>query len=204
MGELSNTLKEFQAISGEYYQKIMDILEDKYCWKCPMRTNSKETLCREVESWIRLTESLEGGVKDVLHLNKLSMANLEVICAKFLEKKIKSSEKNEDSLILKLDENFEPFAKSGDFLLVKTHPLRVKKDDLVLLPRACPIATYWYIKTMKKATVPFKIFKVTRVFQKKGCKYIQTEEGLELPVEFLIGVVKKIINQEDLSIQSWE
>jgi len=200
MGELSDTLKEFQVISGEYYQKIMDILEDKYCWKCPMRTTSKETLCREVESWIRLTESIEGGVLDVLHLNKLSMAGLEVICAKFLEKRIKSGGKSENSLILKLDENFEPFAKSGDFLLVKTHPLRVKRDDLVLLPRVCPMATYWYIKTIKKAAAPYKIYKVTLVFQKKGCKYIQTEEGLELPVEFLIGVVKKIINKEYLPI----
>lgn len=202
MGELSDALKEFQEISGVYYQRIMNILEEKYCWKCPMRTNSKETLCREVESWIRLTESLEYGVKDVLHLNELSIANLEVICAKFLEKQIKSGTKREDSTIFKLDENFKPFAQSGDFLLVKTRPLRVKRNDLVLLPRACPIATYWYIKTMGKATVPFKIFKVSRVFQKKGCRYIQTNEGLELPVEFLIGVVRKIINQEDLSIKS--
>jgi hypothetical protein len=113
------------------------------------------------------------------------------------------SDKRENSLILKLEEDAEPFAKSGDFLFVRTHPLRVKKDDLVLLPRACPLATYWYIKTAKRSIVPFKIFKVSRVFEKNGCRYVQTEEGLEIPTEFLIGVVKNIMNQ-DLSLQSWD
>lgn len=209
MGELSNTLDEFQEISREYYQKIMSILGDKYCWKCPMRTNRKETLCQEVESWIRLTEALENGVREELILRDFSMEKMEILAPKFLEKKMKSPDKTKDSLILKLDEdinlnkNEEPLAKSGDFLFIKTNTHIVNKDDLILLPRACPLATYWYIKTAKKAIVPFKIFKVSRVFHNKGCRYIQTTDGLEIPLVYVIGVVKNIISQ-DLSIQSWD
>ncbi len=204
MGKLSDTLDDFQEISEKYYQEIMEILEDEYCWKCPMRTNSKETLCREVETWIRLTEAMEGGVREKLQKDNYSMEKMEVISAKFLEKKMEPPGKRDDNLIIKLEYDAEPFAKSGDFIYVKIHPIRVKKDDLVLMPRACPLATYWYIKSSKQSTVPFKIFKVSRVFQKRGCRYIQTEEGLEVPVEYLIGVIKNIIGHQDLSMQSWK
>jgi hypothetical protein len=206
MGKISNTLDEFQEITRKYYHEIMEILEEEYCWKCPMRTNSKETLCKEVEAWIRLTEAMECGLRDELDGDDFSLDNLEVIAAKFLEKRMKQpheEEDGEDSLIIKLEKDAEPYAKSGDFIYVKAHPLRVKKDDLVLMPRACPMATYWYIKSSKKSTVPFKIFKVSRVFQKKGCRYIETEEGFEVPVVYLIGVVKDIIGR-DLSMHSWE
>ncbi len=206
MGELSDTLDEFQEASEKYYQRIMEILEDKYCWKCPMRTNRDETLCREVEAWIKLTEAMESGVRERLSEDNRSREDIEVITAKFLEKimklekKMKSPEKHEDHLIIKLEEDAEPFAVSGDFIFVQTYPLKVKKDDLVLMPRACPLATYWYIKTTKHSTVPFKIFKVSKVFQKKGCRYIETDEGLVVPVAFLIGVVKNIMGSQDLSM----
>lgn len=196
MGELSDILDEFQEASRKYQQKVMEILEDKYCWKCPMRTNRKETLCREVDAWIRLTEAMESGVREVLNEDNYSIEDMEVITAKFLEKKMKPPEKSEDHLILKLEHDAEPFAMSGDFIFVRTHPLRVKKNDLILMPRACPLATYWYIKTSKQSTVPFKIYKVSRVFQKRGCSYIETEEGLEVPAEFLIGVVQNIIDHD--------
>lgn len=201
MGELSDALNNFQETSRKYYQDIMGILEDKYCWKCPMRTNRKETLCQEVEAWVRLAEAMEGGVREELNLKNFSMEKLEVITAKFLEKKMKPTSKGDDTLILKLEDDAEPLAKSGDFLYVKTNPHRVIKDDLVLLPRVCPMASFWYKETIKQGTIPFKIFKVNRTFQKNGCRYIQTREGLEIPVEFLMGVVKNIIDQHDLSIE---
>jgi hypothetical protein len=203
MGKLSKTLGQYQEISRKYYQEIMSILEEEYCWKCPMRTNQDETLCREVEAWIRLTEAMESGVQEELEQHHYSLEKLRVISAKFLEKKMKKTELKEDSLIIKLEEDAKPYANSGDFIYVKTHPLKVKKDDLVLMPRACPLATYWYVTTFKKSTVPFKIFKVSRVFQKMGVRHIITEEGFEVPVEYLIGVVKDIIGP-DLSMQSWE
>lgn len=206
MGKLSDALDEFQEISKKHYQKIMEILEDKYCWKCPMRTNRKEMLCREVDAWIRLTEAMECGVREKLEEDNHSIEDMEVITAKFLEKIMKSEKKmdspgkHEDHLIIKLEEDAKPFAVSGDFIFVKTRPLKVKDGDLVLMPRACPLATYWYIKTTKHSMVPFKIFKVSRVFQKRGTPYIKTEDGLVIPTQFLIGVVQNIMGHQDLSM----
>ena len=203
MGKLSKTLGEYQEVTRKYYKEIMEILEDEYCWKCPMRTNQNETLCREVESWIRLTEAMESGIREELEQYNYSLNKMGIITAKFLEKQMKKSNLKEDSLIIKLEKDADPYAKAGDFIYVKTHPLRLKKGDLVLMPRACPLATYWYIKTSKKSTVPFKIYKVSRVFQKIGVRYIETEDGFNVPVEYLIGVVKDIIGP-DLSMQSWK
>jgi len=93
MGELSDTLDEFQEASEKYYQRIMEILEDKYCWKCPMRTNRDETLCREVEAWIKLTEAMESGVRERLSEDNRSREDIEVITAKFLEKIMKLEKK---------------------------------------------------------------------------------------------------------------
>lgn len=202
MGKLSKTLDEFQEKTRKYYVEIMEILKEEYCWKCPMRTNQDETLCREVETWIRLTEAMESGVRMDLEESDYSFEKMEVIASKFLEKQMKQSPEK-DSLIIKLELDAPPYAESGDFIYVRAQPLRVKRGDLVLMPRACPLATYWYLKTSKKSTVPFKIFKVSRVFQKMGVRYVETEEGFEIPLEYLIGVVKDIVGP-DLSMQSWK
>jgi hypothetical protein len=193
MGELSDSLKEFEQTTKEYYKRVMDILEDKYCWKCPMRTNKNVALCLEVEAWVRLTESMEGGINEVLFSHNLSLEKWQVITAKFLEKKMTLNDKKENNMIFKLEESANPLASAGDFLYVKTSPIKVKKDDLVLLPRICPLAAYWYSKTVKNMSIPFKLFKVARVYQENGYRHIQTEEGLQIPVDYLIGVVKKII-----------
>ena len=202
MGELDDTLDEFQEISREYYGKIMKIMQDKYCWKCPMRSTSKEALCREVDAWVRLTQSLEWGITDELQVQNLSLEELEVVAVRFLEKKMKTNPPTKSNdLFFQLEDDAPPFAGKGDFLLINTEQRRVKVNDLVLLPRACPLATYWYLKTTDKAMIPFKIFRVSRVFSKKGVKYIRTEDGLEVPVEFLMGRVVEIIDQKDLSIR---
>jgi hypothetical protein len=201
MGELSDALEEFQEISREYYGKIMKIMQDKYCWKCPMRSTSAEALCQELDAWIRLTEALEGGIREELQKPDLSLEKLEMVVVRFLEKKMNTTPNKSNELFFQLEHDAEPFAQKGEFLRVNTHQRRVKENDLVLLPRACPLATYWYLKTTAQAMIPFKIFRVSQVFSKKGVKYIRTEDGLEVPVEFLIGWVVEIIGQKDLSIR---
>jgi hypothetical protein len=201
MGELSDVLNEFQETSKKYYKTIMNILDEKYCWKCPMRTNRKVTLCQEVEAWIRLTETLEAGVREELVEYNFSQEQWEAITTKFIEKQISPPHQREKNIIVKLEEDQPPFARSGDFLYIKTHPLRVKKDNLIVMPRTCPLATFWFIKTTKKSTVPFKIFRVSKVFQKNGCRYIRTHEGLEVPVEYILGIVENIMGK-DLSMRN--
>lgn len=43
MGELQERLDEFQIQTETAFHEIMNILEDKYCWKCPMRSTSKNS-----------------------------------------------------------------------------------------------------------------------------------------------------------------
>ncbi|MCE5213322.1 MAG: hypothetical protein LLF83_01195 [Methanobacterium sp.] len=201
MGELNDALNEFQETSKKYYNRIMKILGEKYCWKCPMRTNRKVALCQEVEAWIRLTETLEAGVREELDQHTFTNEQLEAISTKFLEKQLSPTHQKETNIIIKLEEDEPPFACSGDFLEVKTHPLKVKKDSLVVMPLACPLATFWYNKTMKSSTVPYKIFKVYQVFQKNGCRYLKTQEGFQVPVEYLLGTVENILCN-DLSMRN--
>lgn len=201
MGELSDVLNEFQEVSKKYYRTIMKILEEKYCWKCPMRTNRKVVFCQEADAWVRLTETMEAGVREELCEHNFPQDQLEAITTKFLEKQISPSNQGEKNIMVKLEEDEPPFASSGDFLYIKKHPLRVKKDNLIVMPRACPVATFWYIQTAKRSTVPFKIFRVTKVFQKNGCRYIRTQEDLEVPVEYILGIVENIIG-EDLSMRN--
>jgi len=101
----------------------------------------------------------------------------------------------EENVVVKLEYDAEPYARDGDFICLKTYPLKVKMDDLIVLPTACPISTYWYVKASKQSIIPFKIYRVSEVFHKRGCRYIKTEEGREVPVEYMIGVVKNIITQ---------
>ena len=93
MAGISDNLEEFRELSREHYKNLIEGLKDKYCWKCPMRTNSSEAFCREVDSWIRLSVAFEMGIND--HYERYGNAYncLEVIASKILEKKdeLKSS-----------------------------------------------------------------------------------------------------------------
>lgn len=201
MGELYEALDEFQQISREYFVRIMKILEDKYCWKCPMRVTSSEALCREIDSWMRLIQALEWGIQNEIHENH-SLEILELVTARFMEKKMNPQRKTiKKELFIQLENDAQPFATEGDYLLIKSHPRRVRVDDLVLLTKACPLATYWYLQSKSKDRIPFNISKVSRVLSKKGIKYIQTEDGLEVPLEFIIGLIIEIIDQKHLKFR---
>lgn len=202
MGELYDSLDEFQQLSREYFLKITKILKEKYCWKCPMRSTSSETFCRDVDAWIRLNQSLEWGIQDELHEQNQSLENLELLRVRFLGKKLNPQKKIKDNnLFFQLEFDIHPIASKGDYLFIKSNPRRVNIGDLVLLPRACPLATYRFLKTTGNNMVPFKICKVSSVFSKKGVKYIQTEDGLEVPLEFLMGLIREIIGPKDLNIR---
>jgi len=88
MAGISDNLEEFRKLSQIQYKDLIESLEEEYCWKCPMRTNSSEAFCREVDSWIRLTNTFEMGVKDHLTEKGIPTDCLEVLGAKLLEKKM--------------------------------------------------------------------------------------------------------------------
>ena len=200
MGELSDTLDEFSEISKKFHARIMEILEDKYCWKCPMRSTSNKSNCREVDAWRRLTSAFETGIRDHLVSRNISSEEIEAITLKYLSKIIKKHNQaiNYDkTVILKLKEDIAPFAFKGDLLFIKENPKSVKERDLVLWPQICPVSIYWFSRAKLTGQIPFKIIKIQNQYQKERCRYIQGEDGLEIPLEFLAGKVIKIIDKND-------
>ncbi len=143
MGELSDTLEEFSGISKDYYEKIQNILKEKYCWKCPMRSTSNKTSCKDIDAWIRITGAFEKGIHDYQIDNENSGDNLEAITSRYLLKVIKKHSRNlkySKTIMLKLKEDIEPFAEKGDLLFVRENPESVKAGDLVLWPEICPVS----------------------------------------------------------------
>ncbi len=200
MGELSNALDEFSEISKEFHAKIQKILRDKYCWKCPMRSTSKNTFCNELDAWIRLTSAFERGIQDSILEDIDSKDNLEVITSRYLLKILKKHKrplKYDKTTILKLKEDIEPFALKDDLLFIKENPESVKEDDLIIWPQICPISFYWFSKAKILGNIPFRILKVERSFQKDGRRYILAENDYEIPLEYLTGKIIKIINKDD-------
>ncbi len=200
MGELSDTLDEFSEISREFHARIQKILKDKYCWKCPMRSTSKNTFCNELDAWIRLTGAFERGVQESILENVNSKDNLEIITSRYLLKILKKYNrplKYDKTIILKLKEDIEPFALKNDLLFVKENPGSIKVGDLILWPQICPASFYWFSKAKILGIIPFKILKVEKLFQKEGHKFVQVENGLEIPLEYITGKLIKIISKND-------
>lgn len=172
---------------------------DKYCWKCPMQSTSMETFCREAEIWFRLLNAFKLGVQDELTSRNIPVNCLEVIAAKTLGKKMKEDFKTlkfQKLVLLKVQEDTSPFINKGSFLLVKERPKSIERNDLVLLPGCCPLSIFWFSK-LSQSGMPLKVFQVIKTFQKKGLSHVKIKENLEIPIEFVFGVVLKVIKEGD-------
>ncbi len=200
MGELQDTLDKFSEISKEFHRKVQKILKDNYCWKCPMRSTSKNTFCNELDAWMRLTGAFENGVQCNILQDYASKDNLEVITSRYLLKLLKKHKrplKYDKTVVLKLKEDIEPFVLKDDLLFIKENPESVKTNDLIIWPQICPVSFYWFSKSKILGIIPFKILKAEKSFQKEGRRYILAENGLEIPLEYLTGKIIKIINKND-------
>jgi hypothetical protein len=200
MAGISDNLEEFRKLSQLHYKNLIESLEEKYCWKCPMRTNSSEAFCREVDSWVRLSNAFEMGVID--HLKEMGIPNdcLEVLGAKLLEKKMRTehvSPNFQKLVFIKIEENLGPNVNKGNFIIVKENPKTLKNGDMALLPRSCPLSIFWFSKISFAVKLPLKIFIIDKIFHKQGVKYIKTKDGLEIPLEYVYGVIVKIIDEKD-------
>jgi len=199
MGELSEALNEFTKVSREYYIKIQQILEDDYCWKCPMRSTSNSASCKDIDAWIRLTGAFESGIHQHLLTKDESKGNIEAITSRYLLKVLKKQYralKYDKIIILRLKEDIEPFTKKNDLLIVKENVESIKAGDLILWPQICPISIYWFSKLKKTGYVPFDILKVSKTFHKNGCRFVQAENK-EIPLEYTLGKIINIISKED-------
>lgn len=199
MAGISDNLEEFRKLSSDYYKSLLNSLDKKYCWKCPMRTNRSESFCREVDSWIRLSGAFEMGVHDILRQMGIPKGCIEVLASKTLEKKMKlgTQQKTKRLMFLEIEQDIVQGLDLKKFVLIKENPTRLKKGDMILLPKACPLATYWYTKIDFSDEMPLKMYNVEKVFHRNGVKFIKTEDGLEIPIEFVYGLVLKVVSEND-------
>ena len=199
MAGISDNLEVFRKLTKKHYADLIESLEEKYCWKCPMRTNNAETFCREVDSWVRLSIAFEMGIQDHLREMKIPESCLEVIASKFVEKQIKQntvSHKLQKFNLIRMEKSMGSEIDSGDYLLVKHGTKQIKSGDKILLPNSCPLSNLWYSKS-RAEKLPLKVFGVNKVFHRRGLKYIQTVDDFEVPLEYVYGVILKIIKKED-------
>ena len=141
-GGLSKNLEEFRSLTGTHYGDLVDALDDKYCWKCPMRSTSSETFFREAEIWIRLSNAFEQGIERELLSRNVPVGCLEMITTKVLQKKMKNEHKSpkfHKLSFLEADEDLSSCVKKGNFMMVDEDTKSIKKGDLVLMPRSCPL-----------------------------------------------------------------
>lgn len=200
---ISDNLEEFRKLSNKHYKYLIEGLDEKYCWKCPMRTNRSESFCREVDSWVRLSGAFEMGVQDALREMGIPNHCLEVIATKILEKKMHSGSdrKLRRLVIIRVQKTMGYGVVNGNFLLIKENPTRLKNGDIIILPKACPLATYWYSK-MDFSSSPMKLFKVKRVYHDTGVRYIETDDGLKIPLVYVYGLILKVMDEnEDISTE---
>ncbi|MEN6329138.1 MAG: hypothetical protein ABFC91_02475 [Methanobacteriaceae archaeon] len=197
MGEFSKTLKEFQKSSGDHYQKLIDALEEDHCWKCPMRSTSSQANCKELHAWLKIQKALEEGVSGKIGKNR-SEEELEAITARFLEKRFKK-EKSQDTsalLILKVEEDLHRDIPENSILLINPHPKKVKKDDLVLIPHELPCPVSWFFKAGLMVGVPFQVARVSQSYHQGPLWYLETVDGMRMPLAFLLGRVLKVLDED--------
>ncbi len=200
MGKLNEALDEFALISRDHYAKIQQILKDEYCWKCPMRSTSGSTSCRDIDAWIRLTGAFERGIHEHLLRKDGSKNNIEAKTSRYLFKVIKKHSrylKYDKILVLKLKEGIQPYAKKDDLLIINEDVESVKRGDLVLWPQICPVSFFWFSKLKIAGLVPFDIVEVKTTFHEDGCRYIESKKNLKIPLEYTAGKIIRIIVKED-------
>jgi len=197
MGQLLDALEDFQKVSSEYYETLMNILENEYCWKCPMRSTSAATQCREVHAWNKLEQGLDDGIKNHLHDKGSSNLDTEALAAKVKMKMIKKKGGNlKEQTIMINANNQNCFLPKNSWLMVKINPKKVRIGDRVLISKKnfnSPLIGSCALL----AGSPFHLELVEKFFHERGLRYFKTFQGLTLPLNNALGVLVKVIDPYD-------
>ncbi|MGC9517164.1 MAG: hypothetical protein ACP5C3_05640 [Methanomicrobiales archaeon] len=196
MGELSDTLEEFKKISSDFHQKLMNILKENYCWKCPMRTTSSKTFCRELDAWVRLTHSLEEAVENNLE-EKISKNGLLLLQMKYLTKINRNLPLYDRRVLVVLKKDLPPYASKENVLIIDEKCGNLKQGVIVLIPEICPLHAYGFSRIKYSDNLPFKLVKVSKVFHEAGGRFIETEEGFKINQQLLMGRVIAIMDKKE-------
>ncbi|MDI6643841.1 MAG: hypothetical protein QME14_02190 [Methanobacteriaceae archaeon] len=173
-------------------------LKENYCWKCPMRTSSRKTFCRELDAWIRLNNALELAIRDKLEFN-ISSEALNFIQMKYLNKISKKRPLYNRKILLTLKKDFPPYAYKEDIILIDENCDQVKKEDIVLIPEICPLSIHGFSIIKSGDNLPFKMARVSKVFHEGGERLIKTNRGVNVSPQLLIGKIVKILDKEGLN-----
>lgn len=198
MGELQERLDEFQRQTETAYQEIMNILEDKYCWKCPMRSTSKNSRCREIHAGKVLSEVMDTGITSKLNEIDIYPVEIDALIIRMLKKKIKKQggKQGEKIIILNVEAEQSPDLSPGNQLMVKINPRKVRKDETILVPYNSTehslLGAYALV-----AGFPFQVTVVEKVFHEGNFWYVEIEDKQILPLESVFGVLLKVLGEED-------
>lgn len=193
MGDLEERLIEFQEQTKGAYRDIMKILEDKYCWKCPMRSTSTQSRCREVHAGRVLQEAVDEGILGQLILNDIPELEVESMITRILKKKIKrqGGKQKEKNIILKVENEQNLDLAPDSFLMVKVNPKRARVGDRILIPVEAlehpVLGAYALI-----AGFPFQIAEVKKTYHEGSFWYVEIENERILPLESVFGILIKV------------
>jgi hypothetical protein len=201
MGELQERLDEFQRQTGTVYQDIMNILEDKYCWKCPMRSTSKNSRCREIHAGKVISELIDKAIAVKLNENRVNPVEIEALQMRVLKKKIKKQggKQGEKIITLNIEAEQNPDLSSHNQLMVKINPRKVTKGDNILIPDKTVenniLGAYALVTGF-----PFQMAVVEKVFHEGNFWYVEIEDKQILPLESVFGVLLKVTGEENFTL----
>jgi hypothetical protein len=201
MGELQERLDEFQQQTVTAYHDIMNILEDKYCWKCPMRSTSKNSRCREIHAGKVISEVLDKAIAVKLNENKDNPVEIEALQMRILKKKIKKQggRQGEKIITLNIEAKQNPDLSSHNQLMVKINPRKVTKGDNILIPDKTVenniLGAYALVTGF-----PFQMAVVEKIFHEGNFWYVEIEYKQILPLESVFGVLLKVTGEENFTL----
>lgn len=193
MGELQERQTEFQKQCKSAYAEIMKILEDKYCWKCPMHSTSTQSRCRELHSGRLLHEALEDGTIDQLVETGVPSVEMEALIIQMLKKMIKrqGGMQREKTIILKVEAEQNADLTPDSWIKTKVNPKHVRSGDEILVPDEQldhPLLGAYALV----AGFPFQIARVHKTWHEGNFWYVETDNQRTLPLESVFGILIEV------------
>ncbi|HOI40497.1 MAG TPA: hypothetical protein PL168_07190 [Methanobacterium sp.] len=197
MGKLQKRLLDFQKDNKDVYNDLMNILKDKYCWKCPMRSTSSQSRCREIHAGRVLQEAVDEGIIAHLLEADIGIVEVESLINRMLKKKIKrqGGKQREKTIIIKVNGDQNPDLAPNTWLKIRINPKRVHTSDQILVsgkPLENPLLGSYALV----AGFPFKIAHVKNTFHQDNFWYVEVENETTLPLESVFGVLIKVCEDD--------
>ncbi len=201
MGKLQEQLDKFQDTAGAAYQEIMDTLEDKYCWKCPMRSTSINSHCREIHSMKVLQEALDQGIREKLGETGVSSVLLESLILRTTKKRFKNQggAAREKTIIMDVSPGQNLNLEPGTQLMVKINPKKIREGERIMILCESTESPVLGVCALIMG-FPFRVTVVERFFHENNFWYVEVENKKIFPLKSILGVLIKVIRKDQPEI----